>query len=508
MKKLFTVLAVLLVASVAFAAVIKGDVTAEYTFNFDKKTIVYGAPGVAGLDATLNFDPTELLIVGDAEATHIEAKVTAGVDFQFNDGNNHDTKNGYKPLKKGADYFWYKEINGGTADFGKVYVAVAFDVDTFKIVGKDWEIDFVNNLKLDFAKSAIDNKRFHKYYTEDNTQYYSLDNSLKGHHNLTATFMGYSVGFGLGTDVEDKDGNVVKNDWTDALNFAMTATTPDYAFGDFTIKAGAGYQVYNNDWALAGSAKAAYAAEKFSFAAALDTVYADEFAKNEVAVNVAVAPVTVDLYWNNEGATVTDSYWKYYNGTKGVSEISSNYFSAKVVVDVAKVAENVPVKVTFTGKDLVNENKQILNLEAETTIVPNFKFGVYFKDICDQTKQSDPSKDHRKFGGKVEFTGVQNLTLNAEAAYKFAKEDTNKKFMALVGASYAHELFTASASIACDKVYDCDALFAAKAAVVSSKLVAGAELSAKAYFNLNESEILDEGGHTTNELILACKVTF
>ena len=497
MKKLFTVLAVLLVASVAFAAVISGSVSAEYAFDFDKKTITYGEPVVDSLDATLKIDPTEAIVIGDAEATHIEAKVLAGIDLQYNAGNNHDT--GYYPLKHGLDYFWYKEVTEGKT----IYAGVILDVDTFKIVGKDWSVDFTGSLGLDFAKSAIDSKRFHKNKAEDNTQYFSFDNSVKGNHNLKATFLGYSVGFGLGAD-----------DWTDALTFAVTATTPSYTFGDFSFAVGAGYQVAANDWAFAASAKAAYATDNVSVSGAYDLKYENEFVKNDLAVKVDVAPVTVDVYFNNEGAAVADKYAKYYgymDGTtykkaKAVGIVNSNYLSAKVTVDVAKVAENVPVTVTVGGYNLIGDETQILDAEVSTTIVPNFKFGVYFNDWFDFGGQYANGNygDERKLGGTVEFTGVQNLTLSAELAYAFAKEDEHKELTAEVGAAYAHELFDVEATIDMAKTYNQDAKFGGKLEANSTKLVDGAKLYAKLEFDLNN--LLSDDA--TNEFVVGCKVSF
>lgn len=511
MKKLFTVLVVLLVASVAFAAVISGSVKAEYTFDFDKKTITYGKPGVGSLDATLKIDPTDAIIIGDAEATHIEAKVVAGIDLQYNAGNNHDTKKTYYPLKHGLDYFWYKEVDGGK----KIYAGVILNVDTFKIVGKDWSVDLKGDLGLDFAKSAIDSYRFHKNTAEDNTQYFSFDNSVKGAHNLKATFFGYSVGFGMGTAANADKG--IKNDWTDALKFAVTATTPSYTFGDFSFAVGAGYQVVDNDWAFAASAKAAYATDKVSVSGAYDAQVVnsnDAFVSNDLALNVAVAPVTVDVYFNNEGAAVADKYAKYYgymDGTtykkaRAVDIVNSNYLSAKVTVDVAKVAENVPVTVTVGGYNLIGDETQILDAEVSTTIVPNFKFGVYFNDWFDFGGQYANGNygDERKLGGTVEFTGVQNLTLSAELAYAFAKEDENKELTAEVGAKYAHELFDVEATIDMAKTYNQDAEFGGKLEANSTKLVDGANLYAKLEFDLNN--LLSDDA--TNEFVVGCKVSF
>jgi len=542
MKKLFTVLAVLLVASVVFAAAFSGEVAAKYTFNFDEKTVSYGKPGLGDVDVTFKWD-TGTVTVGGESDTHIDFAASASFEGWYNFGNNH--ADGYMPWfsyntnKHAGQEIGYESSEAGTFFFINLFGDDGFefdgfigllklDVDTFKIVGKTWEVDFLGSVALDYAKSAIDSATFNRYTAEQNSKAYSINNSLKGNHNVAVTaFGGYKFGFGLFTKtLIDKtvDPKYNPESWDNALNFALTAATPEYDFNGVKAQFGAGYQVYDSDWKMAASAKASYAADKWSVGGAYDATLAtpaDAYITNDLAINFGFAPVSVDVYYANEQASAKDKYYDNFlrldEGIKVYGEnykfdhekkLDKNYLSAKVVVDVAKVAENVPVTVTVTGKNLINADKQVLDVAAETTIVPNFKFGVYFKDICDQTNQEDNTKDHRKLGATVEFTGVQNLTLNAEIAYKFAKLDDNKMFQMLVGASYAHELFTASASVAAEKFYDKDVEFAGKAAVVSTTLVEGAELSAKAYFNLNDLQIVDDSRNATNKLVLGCKVAF
>ena len=78
----------------------------------------------------------------------------------------------------------------------------------------------------------------------------------------------------------------------------------------------------------------------------------------------------------------------------------------------------------------------------------------------------------------------------------------------LAGASYAHELFTATADVALEKVYEKDSVVGARIGATSTTLVKGAELSAKAYFNLNNLDGLDDKYNADNKLVLACKVSF
>jgi hypothetical protein len=516
MKKLFTVLAVLLVASLAFAG-FSGSVKAGYTFDFDVRDVEYTAPGFSKVDATFGWD-SPVYTVGEAEGTHIEFALSTNFKGFYNLSGDH--ADGYDPFKISAEeWTWSYQFAGDKAsDYGSAVAGISLSVDTFKIVGSNWEVSFVDKLALDFAKSAIDSKRFNKYTLEDNTQYYSMGNSLKGKHNLVATVAGYKFGFGL---------DALYADWTDELTFALTGVTPEYDFNGVKAQFGAGYEVSDKTYALAASAKASYATDKLAVSGAYDAKITENDAKenfvwNDLAVKFDFAPVTVDVYFANDGANVTDKYEDYFwktddmpsyvekkHGDATSDSLDSNYLSTKVIVDVAKVAENVPVKVTLTGKNLINEKKQNVSVEAETTIVPNFKFGVYFKNwfAVNPTKVDG---DARKLGATVEFTGVQNLTLNGEVAYRFTDEDNDafKRLYLLVGASYAHELFTASASVAAEKLYEQDMILGAKAAVVSTSLVKGAELSAKAYFNLNNLQGLDEKYNATNMIDLACKVSF
>jgi hypothetical protein len=488
MKKLFTVLAVLLVASVAFAG-FSGSVKAQYKFDFDAKTIAYSKPNMGAVDVNFNWD-SQTYTVGDLEGTHIDFALAAGFEGFYNLSSDH-AKN-YDPFRKASAWNWsYKWVDEGRKT--NVKAGVTLKVATFKIVAENFEINFLGDLALDFAKSAIDTEKFNGDTLEENVQAYTLNNSLKGKHNLTVTAYGYKFGFGLGTT----------KTWEDDFTFALTAVTPEYDFNGAKATFGAAYQVSENVWQVAASAKASYAADKWSVGGAYDMVKVanKDFINNEIAVNFGFAPVAVDVYFNNEGAKATDKYKDYIDELGHEILLDSNYLSAKVVVDVAKVAENVPVTVTLTGANLINEEEQDLSVAAETTVVPNFKFGAYFKDWFDQVS------NHRKLGATVEFTGVQNLTLNAEVAYAFAKDDGDKKFFGLVGAKYAHELFTASAEVGMEKVYDQDAKFGADASVKSTKLVNGAELSAKAVFNLNGLEDTIDPG-TGNTLTFACKVSF
>jgi len=534
MKKLFTVLAVLLVASLAFAG-FSGSVKAGYTFDFDKRTIGYDAPGFGNVDVTFGWD-SPVYTVGEADGTHVEFALSTNFKGFYNLSGDH--ADGYDPFKAGAKAWTWSylfENKQGESKLQDVAAGINLKVDTFKIVGSNWEVSFVDKLGLDFAKSAIDSEKFNEYTLEENVKNYSMDNSVKGAHNLVATVAGYKFGFGIGTAFKDKDGKVVASDWTDAVRFALTAVTPEYDFNGVKAQFGAGYQISADDkennagelddyktYAFALSAKASYATDKFAVSGAYDAKITENKAKesfvwNDLAVKFDFAPVAVDVYFANDNAKAKDKYADYFwksktdapsyvteaHGDNTEKPLDSNYLSAKVVVDVAKVAENVPVTVTLTGKNLINEKKQNVSVEAETTIVPNFKFGVYFKDMFDF------ASNHRKLGATVAFTGVQNLTLRGEASYALADEEEEKMLTVAAGADYAHELFTATADVVLEKYYDNDATMGAIVGAKSATLVKGAELSAKAYFNLNEMEYFDEApSNWTNKLALACKVSF
>lgn len=501
MKKLFTVLAVLLVASVAFAG-FSGSIKAQYTFDFDERQIGYAKPQVGydgvAFDASFAWD-SQTLTIGEADGVHMEVSAHAGFEGWYLQGDDHAAD--YDPIVEGKGEWVYK-FN----DVDEYFEAgVKLKVNTFKIVADNWSVDFLGSVGLDFAKSAIDSKKFNEYKVEENKQFYSMDNSLKGKQNLAVTVAGYKFGFGIGTEVLDPD-------WTDKLAFALTGVTPEYDFNGVKAQFGAGYEVKDKTYTFAASAKASYATDKLAVSGAYDAKITEKsssdtdlYLLNDLAVKFDFAPVSVDVYFANDGAKAKDKFYDYMVMNQGdhedkLANDASNYLSAKVVVDVAKVAENVPVTVTLTGKNLINEKKQDVSVEAETTIVPNFKFGVYFKDMFDQAKK------HRLLGATVAFTGIEKVTLRGEASYALADDEANKMLTVAAGADYAHELFTASADVALEKFYDKDATMGAIVGAKSATLVKGAELSAKAYFNLNKLAYLDTDDD--NKLVLACKVSF
>lgn len=497
MKKLFTVLAVLLVASVAFAG-FSGSIKAQYTFDFDERQIGYAKPQVrydgVAFDASFAWD-SQTLTIGEADGVHMEVSAHAGFEGWYLQGDDH--ADDYDPIVATKGEWVYKFANAEYFEAG-----VKLKVNTFKIVADNWSVDFLGSVGLDFAKSAIDSKKFNEYKVEENKQFYSMDNSLKGNQNLAVTVAGYKFGFGIGAE----------DDWTNELAFALTGVTPEYDFNGVKAQFGAGYQVTGKVYTFAASAKASYATDKVAVSGAYDAKISEKsssdtdlYLLNDLAVKFDFAPVSVDVYFANDGAEAKDKYYDYMVTNQAKHKVkladdASNYLSAKVVVDVAKVAENVPVTVTLTGKNLINEKKQNVSVEAETTIVPNFKFGVYFKDMFDF------ASDHRLLGATVAFTGIEKVTLRGEASYAIADDEANKMLTVAAGADYAHELFTATADVALEKYYDKDATLGAIVGAKSATLVKGAELSAKAYFNLNKLAYLDTDDD--NKLVLACKVSF
>jgi len=524
MKKLFTVLAVLLVASVAFAG-FSGSIKAQYTFNFDERQIGYAKPQVGkdgvAFDASFAWD-SQTLTIGEADGVHMEVSAHAGFEGWYLQGDDHAAD--YDPIvaDKGEWVYKFPGLVYGTGTtlpespdeaedvlvssrvFDSEYfeAGVKLKVNTFKIVADNWSVDFLGSVGLDFAKSAIDSKKFNEYKVEENKQFYSMDNSLKSKQDLAVTVAGYKFGFGLGAS----------EDWTNELAFALTGVTPEYDFNGVKAQFGAGYQVTDKVYTFAASAKASYATDKLAVSGAYDAKITEKsssdtdlYLLNDLAVKFDFAPVSVDVYFANDGAEAKDKYYDYMVTNQAdhkvkLADDASNYLSAKVVVDVAKVAENVPVTVTLTGKNLINEKKQNVSVEAETTIVPNFKFGVYFKDMFDF------ASDHRLLGATVAFTGIEKVTLRGEASYAIADEEEHKMLTVAAGADYAHELFTASADVALEKVYGQDSVLGAIVGAKSATLVKGAELSAKAYFNLNKLAYLDTDDD--NKLVLACKVSF
>ena len=502
MKKLLVVLTILvLVAGFAFAD-ISGKVAAEYTFGFSKAdarglaedysvTAGYAKPGTGKLDATFTLDSQSAGFTGE-NMPYVDLAVTAKISGYYGYSSEHYDKKTAKTLS-----FTYK-------------------ISKFNIVGDGWSINLLKSsaAALDLAVSAIDYETFHWYTPEQNDAYYSLDKPFDYADGVSVTYKDYVLGVGFNTtDLKDKYAAI-----------SVEIKTPEYAFGDVKVQAGAGFSqtadvkaveakvslvTFETDtdakkvkpqadvtWvAISGtledglpnsagvykktvaavpavpggfrvggaSAKVAYDTEAVKASVAVDAirVSGDEKIYFDLAANLQVAPVVADVYFNNNGAAAVDAK----DDTNFIPLGIENYLSARVKVALGDVIESVPVTLTVTTRDLVNAARQF-DVEVNTTAVKDFDITAGVYDI-DANKNVYVEAD-------VKYTGIENVEIEADAGYHF---DAKVLFFDL-DAKYTAEMFTAEAEVILASDFT-DTFFACAASVESDKLIEGATLSAK-----------------------------
>jgi len=465
MKKLLVVLTILvLVAGFAFAD-ISGKVSASYTFGFSQMkddegevsvfSAGYSKPGTTSLDATFSLDSQSAGFTGE-NMPYVDLAVTASISGYYNFSDEH----GY--VWSGVKYV-YLDDDFEPQEANKLYFSLS--VKTFKIVGEDWEINLKNSegARTDFAVSAIDSKTFHKYTIDQNTAYYSFSNNVYNATGVSVTYKGYVAGIGY----NNPD---IKNEKAD---ITLEVKTPEFVFGDMTVQAGAGF---SQERLLGGvekkggvSAKVAYATDSVKASVGVDALKASgKDIAFDLAANVTVAPVTADVYYANASTFAYSSKKIPYTSTPTAKAELKELLSAKVVVALGDVVENVPVKLTFTGKDLLKKNVNYTSWSAavNTTAIENFDITLTVGGL--------QAKEKLNIEAKVKYTGIENLTLTGTAMYRF-----NDKLAGLtLVAEYEAEKYTAE----CDLLYATDftnSFFGIYALVETDKLIEGATLAAE-----------------------------
>jgi hypothetical protein len=460
MKKVLVVLTILvLVAGLAFADVaIKGKFVGTYKFDFENETQNYNPKkGESTFKLTLAADTKEL--TGDSG---VYAKAAVSIDLSYNSA-------GYASGERTTKLKWagYPAVD----DFDTA-LTVCLSLDTVEIVGENWSLDLIHTLSgVDYAKDGFDSKfagAFADFMTSDKKYYYASygysqklaydENTVRG---VTFNYDGIKVSAAY---------NNRRALPADLYSLLFAVETKEFDFNGFKLQAFAGYSEGNElgidtTKNLAASVKAGYETEDVTASVAADVgrVSGDETVYFDVAANVQVKPVVFDFYFAKD---VTLSFVDKYDEWHYVGSIE-NFMSIKAVVALADVIENVPVTVTATAKDVLNDAD--LSVSVNTTAVENFDITVYFKDFLKK------GSNKQKLGADVEYTGIENVTLSAGASYSFG----GKVFDASVGAEYAHEMFTASVAAAIEKEADDDALYGVDVKVSSDKLVANAKLEAE-----------------------------
>ena len=545
MKKILVVLTILvLVAGFAFAD-ISGKVSAEYGIGFFNALYEDADGNWQVYDATsTTYKPTSKQLLA-----------TVTLDKQIGGKTGEVTP--YVDLKITAEFsrVYLNSETGYLQDYDVAANAPAdkfkVSIDTFAIVGEDWSVNLLKaeGAKLDLAKSAIDSVTFHEDFADENTQYFSMKKDIAYTKGLSVTYKDFVVGFGINTaDLRD-----------DNAAITVEAKTPEFAFGDVKVQAGVGFSQTGNTYkagtaetytsigtfyylegeeyvegeemfvktdateatgdfggvkAFVASAKIAYDTDavKASVAADFSKSSKENEAKFDLAANVGVSLVTVDVYYGN--------YVQVKDGKKPETVVTAeNLLSAKAVFDIAKLAETVPVKVTITGIDLLNrydntnaahllDGKQwyitnigkaygkIVDVAVNTTALANFDITVTGGDLF--------NKSATNLDVDVIYTGIENLKLEADVNYEFSTKWTETA----VKGTYTAEKYEAEVELdlATDFEY---ALFGFGASIKSDKLVDGATLKAAfagITFGYEQNKAVKT--NTLGALTLSCEVEF
>lgn len=281
-----------------------------------------------------------LVLVGSVAFAGFTGSATTTFDVDLDDGDY-----GFKNKKAiDIDIVLHEQVAGAKGE-GAIYaeisasLAITFDSTAFlaaadnaldittkisaaKIIGEDWYVSILGAMAApNFAKSAVD-------FAGKNAEDIKPSTYVAMKEGVEVGFKGYKFGVSV-----DKDLNNYK---TGLYNLAVSAQTKEYELADgLKMTFGAAGVLADTGKAASGSAKGSFATEDYSASFAADVVY-DAGVKAEAAVNVAVDPVTVDVYYATVGGGVV------------YATTVTNVLSASAAFDVDKF------DITVTGLDLIN----------------------------------------------------------------------------------------------------------------------------------------------------------
>ncbi len=392
MKKFISLLLVLALVSGAVFAGFSGNASVEAGYNLDDGAWGFTNKKAFGID--VNF----LEAIGEKKGEgDIYADVKATLKFYFNNGDNKDLAS----------------AGGNTADVIDTFGVEAKLVHA-KIVGDGWYVGIKESVDgANFATSAIDSverdpgKPNKLGYDTAAKDYFADIRSKDFVKKTDGVEIGVS-GFVVGLSAKG-------NAKTDETHVFGSVATPDFAVADgITVKAGAaGFLQKNSTTDKAGgsfSLKGAYDVDGVKASVATDLVY-EKTSKfdADVALNVQVAPVALDVYYATVSAYEADA------GTEGTAASGvDNLLSAKVVTDLKNF--DVPVVVTLTGKDLIN--KQDLGLKVGVTVAEGLTItpaGGYVINTKVWNAGADVEYKTDAFTAKVggNYKSTEQLKLNA-----------------------------------------------------------------------------------------------
>ena len=455
MKKTIAILLVAIMAVGSVFAAITGSAQIGVGANFDNGN--YGFIDNSN-SVDVNFELTnqtgEAVGEGDIYAS-IKGSLVLEV-FSGEDGKNADDGlNGTEGFVKPATW-------------KNVYIGLGASIDEAKIGGANWYVSLLGVPGApDYAKSAIDtwDKAVKKYDivtdSKGDTGNASWSVPYVKAPGVEVGIADYVIGAGFRADAQTTPEVDL------FAQYAATAyfKTPEYDFNGLGLQAGAVYSISSGDAdksfsdkndskaynAAGASLKLSYANDTLSASVASDLGY--DFENKEFGADVA-ANFTYDFL-------TVDAY--YGSNVKVNEDPVKNLLSTQVVTDLNSF--DVPVKVTVSGKDLIN--KQDLDLSVE------------FK--------------------------VASLTLTPSVGYVIDTE----KFNAGLKAQYDHEYFTAKAATSVETGFDkASTTLKASASIENSTLIPGATI--KLEWKDAEDLLNNSADHEKNygKVIASIKVEF
>ena len=456
-----------------------------------------GFSGSAKVGFGADFDKKEFGFIGNGTSVTVDVKFFEELGGAKSEGDIYAEINGTLYL----GFSTAAEDPSQVKESGKSSPYITAKITDAKVGGENWYVSLLGAAApKDFAKSSIDsyttkekgavksngdpanenNWKYKKAKATSDASYnlgYDGDNTTPG---IEASYADYVVGAALKGSFADDAAK------PDMLGYFYT---PEYELADgFTLQAGlAGFKqsaVYSGTSstkkAIGGSLKFGYTSDSLTASVASDLGYdfvAEKFGV-DVLAKVAYAPVTLELYYKNLptsyeyfGKKQTDYRAKrYYAG--------ANLLSAKLVTDLASF--DVPVKITVTGKDLV----QAQDIDAEVAVDAMEGLTLTVK-------------------GGYQFKSVDNTSDNLPEAVYTDKKEWN----AGLGVSYSYDdLFTAKVA-GIVKGTDVISTIGVKASVESSSIIPGATLKLD-WSNADGDEVNLYKGAEYGTLMASCKIAF
>ena len=293
MKKILSIaLVALLAVSSVFAADFSGSASLNFGYDFESKKWGFDNDQSTKIDITAEFKSGSVDSKGEGDI-YAGIKAAFKVNFVAKKGTTSD--------------FVGLQIPAGGASISEAYVT-----------NGEWKVSILSAAGAkDFATSAA----------IDGNSKVTYAPAAPAAPGVTVTYKDYTVGFGIAGDTAAK-----------TIDWSASVATPAYTLAEgltanFAVAAA-------DDTVVAASANVAYDADvDASLKADFGYSTADKAFDFDVAANLAVAPVTVDAYYN---------YGK-------------NMLKAQAVVDLA------PFKVTVADKDILNTHPITASVEYKVS---------------------------------------------------------------------------------------------------------------------------------------------